>query len=272
MQFRSFLLAYAGVTAASCAAGRQKDFFLKKFSEGIVFAFSFLQWETEVLSLVSIKPWYLTGRQIDPSLFAVLHTLNVSIELSISASTRTEWVETAQNCWSLGLVVFHCVASSAEFCESCCGQSLFLSQMLPMLFFLFSKTWCFSADDCFLWLTRSVDVRLYPDMNLYPTLLVTLFPYVGFEVLSQSLFISHFVCRFVSCEILSLHKFVSHFVWFLRRWKGSYFVSAKHLYRSYLPGSTVDNHSLLSLVLELDTSLDKVESDWTKVFLVRLQQ
>jgi len=59
MQFRSFLLAFAGVTAASC-----------------------------VLSLVAIKPWYLKA--------------------------RTEWVEVAQNFWSLGLVIFHCAAAAAS--------------------------------------------------------------------------------------------------------------------------------------------------------------
>lgn len=59
MQFRSFLLAFAGVTAASC-----------------------------VVSLVPIKPWYLTS--------------------------RTEWVEVAQNCWSFGLVAFHCAAAAAS--------------------------------------------------------------------------------------------------------------------------------------------------------------
>ncbi|CAK9076006.1 unnamed protein product [Durusdinium trenchii] len=96
MQFRSFLLAAAGCTAATCAPCFSMCF--SPFTVAFLASFPTWFWDalgwfsllhkSEVLALISIKPWVF--------------------------SSRLSWLQTMQHCWSFGLVVFHLVAAGAS--------------------------------------------------------------------------------------------------------------------------------------------------------------
>ena len=113
MQFRSFLLAAAGCTAATCAPCFSMCF--SPFTVAFLASFPTWFWDalgwfsllhkSEVLALISIKPWVFSSRHGE--LLESLHGLAVQIVVVITVSARLSWLQTMQHCWSFGLVVFH---------------------------------------------------------------------------------------------------------------------------------------------------------------------